>query len=36
MAEWMGKVTAERRYFAFVYLGIVFFLVPGLMIWLFR
>lgn len=36
MAEWLGEITSRRRYYAFVYLGIVFFLIPGLMIWLFR
>lgn len=34
LAKKMGKVTAEHRWFAFVYIAVVFFLIPAILIFL--
>ncbi len=36
MAKWLGERTAERRWIAIVYIGVAFFLIPGLLILLMR
>ena len=32
MCKWLGRVTAQFRWFALVYLGVTFFLAPGLVL----
>ena len=32
MCKWLGRVTAQFRWFALVYLGLTFFFAPGLVL----